>query len=177
MSFEEYVEHCHTLHDSGVDGRIENQPYWGLGGGCYATWLDSWVEEFGDNLRVLLFDDLAEDPGAVTRDLCKWLEIDEGEVDRMQFGAENRARPYRHRALQQVAVRVNRRTESYFHRHPRAKQLVRRGYFAVNRGTTETMSPELRARLHEFYQPHNRRLEAQLAPLGLSVPASWEPVP
>ena len=177
MSFEEYVERCHALHVARTDNRIENQPYWGLGGGCYAAWLDSWVEEFGDNLRVVLFDDLADDPAALTRDLCKWLEVDERAVDGMQFGAENRARPYRHRALQRVAVRVNRRAESYFHRHPRAKQLVRRGYFAVNRGTADAMSPDLRDRLHEFYRPHNLRLEGQLAPLGLSVPSTWQPVP
>ena len=178
MPFEEYVERCHTLHCAGVDDRVENQPYWGLGGGCYATWLDDWVEEFGDNLRLLLFDDLAEDPGAVTRDLCKWLEIDEREVDRMELDAENHARPYRHRSLHQAAVSVNRRAEAFFHRHPHAKRLVRRGYFLMNRGRAESsMSPAVRERLEEFYRPHNRLLEEQLAPLGLSVPAAWQQVP
>lgn len=176
MSFEEYVERCHTLHCAGVDGRIENQPFWGLGGGCYSTWLDAWVEEYGDKLRLLLFDDLAEDPRAVTRDLCRWLEIEEQEVDRMEMDVENRARPYRHPALQKAAVTVNRRAEAFFHRHPRGKRLVRRGYFLLNRGRAESsMSPDMRVRLDEFYRPHNRVLQAQLTPLGMSVPVSWQP--
>jgi hypothetical protein len=178
MSFDEYVERCHTLHLAGVDDRVENQPYWGLGGGCYARWLDSWVEEYGDNLRIVMFDDLSQDAAAVTRDLYKWLEVDEHEVDQMEFDAENRARPYRRRALHRVAVSVNRRTESYFQRHPRTKRLVRRGYYLMNHGTADSsMSPDRRASLEEFYRPHNQALEAQLAPLGLALPASWQSVP
>ena len=178
MSFEEYVERCHELHLARVDDRVENQPYWGLGGGCYATWLDSWMDEFGDNLRVVLFDDLAADPAALTRDLCKWLEVDETEVDGMQLDVENRARPYRHRTLQRAAVTVNRRAEAFFHRHPRTKKLVRRGYFRMNRGEADSaMAPDLRVRLEEFYRPHNRVLATQLARLGLSVPASWTAAP
>ena len=175
MPFEEYIERCHALHREGVDDRVENQPYWGLGGGCYARWLDSWTEEYGHHLRVVLFDDLAADPRAVTRCLCSWLEIDEREVDRMELDAENRATPYRNRTLQRAAVTVNRRAEAFFHEHPHAKRLVRRGYFLLNRGQAESaMSPDVRARLEEFYRPHNKLLETQLARLGLSVPASWQ---
>lgn len=174
MSFEEYVERCHALHCAGVDDRIENQPFWGLGGGCYATWLDAWVEEYGENLRLLLFDDLVEDPRALMRDLCTWLGIQRQEVDRMELDRENRARPYRNPAVHKVAVAVNREAEAMFNRHPRTKRLVRRGYFLLNRGRTESsMSPDVRARLEEFYRPHNQALQAQLAPLGLSVPATW----
>lgn len=174
MTFEEYVERCLALHETGVDDQVGHQPYWGLGGGCYATWLDSWVEEFGDRFRIVFFDDLASDPAGVTRALFGWLGLDEQEVDRIGFDVENKSRQYRIQLLHWAAVTTNRQTEAFFHRHPRSKRLIRRGYYAINRGSSEApMSPEMRARLADFYRPHNHKLAQQLAPLGLSVPTAW----
>src|SRR3954454_23499000 len=62
MSFEAYLDRCEELHRAGVDGEIEHRGFWGLGGGCYDTWLDSWVEEFGERYRVVFFEDLVRAP-------------------------------------------------------------------------------------------------------------------
>lgn len=174
MTFEEYVERCLELHDAGTDDRLEHQPYWGVGGGCYATWLDSWVEELGDRFRLLFFEDLTTNPAGVTRDLFGWLGLDQQEVGRIEFDVQNKSRQYHYQLLHRAAVIANRRTEAFFHRHPRSKRLIRRGYYAMNRGKSESaMSPEMRARLNEFYRPHNQQLAHQLAPLGLTLPAAW----
>ena len=40
LSFDAYLDRCEELHRAGVDGNLQHQPFWGLGGGCYDTWFD-----------------------------------------------------------------------------------------------------------------------------------------
>jgi hypothetical protein len=175
LSFEEYVDRCEELHRAGTDGDIENQAFWGLGGGCYARWLDDWVDELGDRFRLVFLEDLSCDPRRVVHDLCAWLELDTDQVQRFRFGVDNETTQYRHRALQRVAVGINRRVEPFFHEHRRTKQLLRRGYYLVNRREPEPgMTPAMRDRLRQFYRPWDERLTEQLNLLGLRLPASWE---
>ena len=173
MTFEAYLDRCEELHRAGVDGDIENQPFWGMGGGCYAQWLDAWTETFGDRFRIVFFDELVRDPASVTTSTCEWLGLDSGPVGTFEFAVDNKTEAYRNKQLQNVAVRVNRRAESFFHKHQDVKRWLRRGYYSVNRAHTETMPPAARERLTEFYRPHNARLAEQLASLGLTMPSSW----
>ena len=174
MSFEDYLDRCEELHRAGVDGEVEHQPFWGLGGGCYADWLDDWTEELGDRLRLVFFDDLQQDPRRVVTSLCSWLALDDGPVSRFDFPVENKTVQYRSKRLQKAAVTINRHSESFFRRHTTAKRRLRAGYYAVNRGAGgTTMRPETRARLEAFYQPYDVRLADQLAALGLRRPDSW----
>lgn len=174
LGFDDYLDRCQELHDAGVDGEVEHQPYWGLGGGCYAEWLDDWVEEFGPDLRVVFFDDLVQHPEVVMDGLFDWLELDGGQGATAALEASNKTEQYRNRAVQRLAVSVNRRGERFFRRHPRLKRGLRSGYYALNRAEpSESMSATARERLDEFYRPHNARLSDQLARLGLALPADW----
>jgi hypothetical protein len=171
MSFDTYLDRCEDLHRAGVDGELEHQPFWGMGGGCYATWFDEWVEEFGNRFRVLFFEDLARDPVAEMRAICRWLDLDERVVDEFTLDAENRTAHYRTAGLHRIAVAVNRRNERFFRRYPGLKRAVRSAYQAVNRRPSgDEMSPTARRRLVEFYRPHNAELGQALARLGLHPP-------
>lgn len=173
MGFDEYVDRCRRLHELGVDDTVENQPYWGLGGGCYARWWDAWHDALGDRLKVVLFEDLVADPEAVVESLCRWLGLDTAPVAGFEFAVDNRTEQYRHENLQKVAVGVNRRAEAFFHQHQGVKRVLRRAYYAANRAPSERMSPTARARLQEFYRPHNLRLAGQLAGVGVTLPEPW----
>ena len=174
LGFDDYLDRCEQLHRDGVDGRIENQAYWGLGGGCYAEWLDGWVEEFGSDLHVVFFDDLVHDPRVVMDGLFDWLGLDGQQAATAGLEAANRTEQYRNRTVQHLAVSVNRRGERFFRRHPRLKRGLRAGYYALNRAEpSETMSATARERLDVFYRPYNLRLTDQLTRLGLDLPASW----
>ena len=174
LTFDEYLDVCEQLHHEGTDGSVENQPYWGLGGGCYAEWLDDWVDEFGRDLHVAFFDDLVRDPQRVMEGLFDWLGLDQSPAESAGLEAKNKTEQYRNRTAQRLAVSVNRRGEQFFRRHPELKRRLRSGYYALNRAEpSDSMTPAARERLDEFYRPQDARLSGQLARLGLDVPASW----
>ena len=132
------------------------------------------AEQVGDRLKVVMFEDLVADPAAVVRDVCDWLDLDPGPVDGFDFAADNTTEQYRHKTLQRAAVRLNRRGEAFFHQHQSLKRSLRRVYYAANRAPREPgMTPEVRARLTEFYRPHNAVLAAQLAEVGVALPGRW----
>lgn len=177
MSFGDYLDRCEALHDAGVDGDAEHQPYWGLGAGCYSSWLDDWVQEFDDRFRVVFFDDLVGDVRGTITGICDWLDIDAEIVDSFSFPVDNKTEQFKHGSLQRAAVALNRRSQHFSHRHRTMKKALRGAYYAVNgtarRSDDETMGPDLRKRLDDFYQPYNDRLTQQLVPLGLTLPSGW----
>ena len=174
LTFEDYLDRCEQLHEEGVDGLIENQPYHGIGGGCYADWLDEWVDEFGSDLHLLFFDDLVSNPRVVVEKVFGWLGLDPGPAETADLEARNRTAQYRNRTAQRIAVSVNERGERFFRRHPDLKRRLRSGYYTLNRAESwDAMSAAARHRLNEFYRPYNVRLSAQLTRLGLEVPAGW----
>lgn len=174
LSFDAYLDRCEELRHHGADGAVENQTYWGLGGGCYAEWLDAWVDELGGDLRVVFFDDLARDPRAVMDGLFDWLGLGPLPARTAGLEATNRTEQYRNRSAQRIAVRLNRRGERFFRRHPRLKHGLRSAYYSLNRAEPwETMTTATHDRLDRFYRPYNARLRDQLAGLGLRLPAGW----
>ena len=173
MTFDAYLDRCEELREAGVDGALEHQAFWGLGGGCYSVWLDDWIEEFGDGLQILFFDDVTSDPAGTIAAICARLGLDERAMG-SAFEVNNKAEPYRLRRLQRVALSFNRRGERFLRKHPTTKRVLRRAYYWVNKAPAEPeMSESARARLTAFYQPYNARLAEQLAGVGLELPSSW----
>jgi hypothetical protein len=174
LGFDEYLDRCEELHRRGLDGNIENQAYWGLGGSCYSEWLDAWLDELGDDLHIVFFDDIAGAPGAVMERLFAWLGLDPTPARTAGLAAANKTEQYRNRRAQQVAVALNRRGERFWRTHPRLKRGLRSGYYALNRaGPQDALSSAARERLDLFYAPYNLRLTAQLARVGLVAPDGW----
>ncbi len=174
LTFADYLDRCEQLHREGVDGTVENQPYSGLLGGCYANWLDDWIDEFSSDLHVVFFDDLVSDPRRVMENTFDWLGLDRGPAETADFEAKNRTEQYRNRTAQRVAVTLNRRGERFFRRHPDLKRRLRSGYYTLNRAEPfDAMTTAARDRLDEFYRPYNARLSDQLMRLGLDVPGTW----
>jgi len=174
MSFAEYVDRCVELHRDGVDGQRVNQPFWGLGGGCYDLWLEPWLKVFGNRFRVTFFEDAVRDPRAVVEELCDWLDLDRAACADFTYAVENRTVQYKNKRLQKAALSLNRRSEKFFAAHPAVKSALRSAYYRVNSDQTkDRMDPSVRARLTEFYAPHNERLATLLAGAGMSNSPEW----
>lgn len=174
MTFAAYLDRCEELHAAGVDGSHEHQVFWGLGGGCYDTWVDEWADVFGDDLSVVFFDDVAGDPRSTVAGLCDWLGLDSEVAHGFEYHVENKTEQYRNARLQRAALLVNRRTTSFFLRHRALKRSLRRAYYAVNRQQdAHRMSARERQRLTAFYRPHNERLARSLRRLGHETQPAW----
>ncbi len=174
LTFEDYVDRCEQLRREGTDGALDNQPYWGLGGGCYSNWLGAWADVFQDDLKIVFFDDLVDDTQNLMQELFGWLDLDPEEAGGVALATTNKTVQYRNRAVQRLAVSLNRRGERYFRRHPRLKRVVRGGYYRLNEAPPEPrMSAAMRDRLHAFYEPYNARLAAEVAGRGLKLPDRW----
>jgi hypothetical protein len=178
LTFPAYLDRCFQLHEDGVDHLRENQPFWGVGGGCYDEWIDAWLETFGARLRIEYFEELVAGPEAVTTELCRWLAVDPAPAAGFDYQVENRTVQYKHRRLQRLALAVNRRSERFFGRRPALKRILRGAYYGVNgeRGRLR-LDPASEDRLTAFYAPHTERLAASLAAAGRTRMPGWLTVP
>jgi Sulfotransferase family len=174
MGFAGYLDRCTELHADGADARREHQPFWGLGGGCYDSWIDDWLEVFGKRLHITYFEDLVVRPQAVTEEVCRWLGVDDGACDSFAYHVENRTVQYKNRRLQRAALTVNKTAERFFSRHPELKRTLRGAYYRVNADTrSERLDERSRERLAAFYAPHNARLATSLVAAGRDRLPSW----
>jgi hypothetical protein len=174
LAFPAYLDRCFQLHEDGVDDHRENQPFWGVGGGCYDQWIDPWLKTFGERLRVEFFENLVASPDQATSELCRWLDVDPAPAAGFDFSVENRTVQYKHRRLQRLALAVNRNSERFFGRRPALKRVLRSAYYRVNgdRGRLR-LDPASEDRLTAFYAPHNERLAASLAAAGRTRMPAW----
>jgi hypothetical protein len=171
MDFDTYLERCETLRAQGLDQRRENRSFTGLIDGCYADWLEDWFAELGGRLKVIYFDDLSRDASATVADICSWLDVDDGVVDRFDLAVENKTEQVRSQAVQKMALAVNRRAESFFRRHPTVKRRLRALYYRANREPTQlTVSPSAARRMAEFYEPCDARLASLAETMGIARP-------
>lgn len=174
LDFATYIDRCLELHRAGVDHLRENQPFWGVGGGCYDRWIDDWTATFGERLRVEFFEDLAAGPQRVIEEVCRWLDLDPGPCASMEYHVENRTVQYKNRPLQRMALTANRIGEGFFTRYPGLKRGLRAAYYRVNADTaTERLDDASRARLTEFYAPHVEGLAGSLRAAGYDRLPGW----
>lgn len=176
MDFDTYLDRCEELHRQGIDGARKHQPFWGLGGGCYANWLPSWADVFGNRLYVLFFEDLIAAPETAVTGICRWLDLDPAPVATFDFATDNKSEQYHRKPLQLAALSLNRRAERFFSRHRRLKRTLKRIYHAINADESarkQQPSSSAWARLDDFYRPYTLELSNQLRQLGVTQQPTW----
>jgi hypothetical protein len=172
MTFNEYVERCVQLRGLAQDGWKENRLYWTISAGFYESHLAAWLDMFGDTLKVLFYEHLAADPRRMVVELCEWLDIDPVQAKSFNYEVQNRTVTPRSRALQSVALKVN-RTPLFTHQR-RLKAPIRRLYHALNgKPRRDAADPQTQAFLHELYAPANRALADMLRERGSTDLPAW----
>jgi hypothetical protein len=173
MSLEAYLAHADTLTDLDFLDP-ENERWFAVGGSRYADFLPGWLAVFGsDRLRVVSFEDLTREPERVLRETTAWLGLDPGRLPREALSSENRTMGFKSRRFQRFALAANDRFERILRRYPGAKRRMRALYFRINgQSAGNRVTDEVRAELTERFRAPNRRLAAQLASAGFSLP-SW----
>ncbi|MCI0637190.1 MAG: sulfotransferase domain-containing protein [Actinobacteria bacterium] len=177
MTLEEYLAVADGMHDDDF-GDPENEKWFGFRGGCYADYLPSWASAFGDNLRILFFDDLTRDPRSTLADVATWLGIDADRLGSGDLSSENRTIGFRSRGFQRVALTINDRLERLLRRHPDLKRRLRSAYYRVNgRAAREGIPAAVRTELEERYREPNARLAVQLRDAGVTKLPGWLTAP
>ena len=142
--------------------------------GEYVDYLLPWIENFGDALRVVFFDDIKNDPKSVMIDLCKWLAIEDDIYTEMNFNIKNKTRASKYKTLHNMASSINEQFEYFFRKNPSIKNWFKTIYFKIN-GTKmeEKITAVELAQLRKLYEYKNKKLSELLIQYEYSNLPDW----
>lgn len=133
--------------------------------GIYIDFIRPWQETFGDDLKVVFFDDLTNDAYGLTSSICDWLKLDAGSFRSGDFTVENRTLHYRHKALHRYIHDYYLRNEAFWRKHHGLKRRLRHVYNFINAGRAkrrQTGDVATIEKLYEIFATHNQALRAFL---------------
>jgi len=173
MTLESYVSHCKSLDATALRQR-DNNPFFGVEGGYYHKYIDSWVASFGDRIKILFFEDMKQNPELMLTSLSHWLDIDASYYKGFNFSIENKTTQYKYRWLHFLAIHTNRYFEVFFRRHPSAKSAAKKmyGYFNLESKAKQSRQTE-RMIAEALYVESNRKLRIKLESMGLGKLPDW----
>ena len=178
MSFSEYVKTCRDLDEKEVRLR-KHHLYSALSTGAYSDFLEPWLKTFGNDVKIVFFDDLKKDARKFMKDIAAWLDIDTEFYDMFDFDVKNRSMNYKIRLLQQIAVKANSAGQRFWRTNPGIKKRLMSVYYKINGvsyDTDEIDQASLRF-LYNYYRPHNQQLQQLLFRYGMDerLPLWLEP--
>jgi hypothetical protein len=146
----------------------------GLEIGFYSSYLGDWLDEFGDDIRVVFQEDLRRDPHAVVEELCRWLGVDTEVVRTLEVDARNVTRHPRSPRLAAAARGLKRRGALLDVLPASTYTKLRHAYFRLNSGKlAERLEPGLRRRVEEIYRPSNLETAQILRAHGYEELPEW----
>jgi hypothetical protein len=174
-SFGQYLDILEQRWREGA-GLVPKSGLHGLEIGFYSSYLGDWLDEFGDDMRVVFQEDLAADPRRVLGDLCRWLDVDDEVVETFEVGARNVTRHPRSPRLANAARRLKQRGERLNLLPASAYTTLRSAYLRLNSGRLdERLTPELRRRVAEIYRESTRQTAQLLRAHGYDRMPAWLP--
>ena len=172
MSFGEYLLVARDLRAKGDDDAYENRAFGAYPSGFYCSHIEPWLETFGERVRVVFFENLVRDPGAVVKDICDWLEISSEPVTRFDYSPANVTVRQKSKLLRRSAFFINRHGQRLLPK--RVKPLLNELYYRINsEAVAEKLPDALRAELEDEYAPSNRQLAILLRSYGYSDLPKW----
>lgn len=172
-SFEEYLDVVEQRRKDGIP-LVPNDGMHGLYIGFYADYLGGWLDEFGDDLRVVFLEDTRRDPHAVMRDLCEWLDLDAGVVPDIDVEPRKVTRPPRSKRVANVARSLKRSSEQMNLLPAAVQKRLRPVYARLNAGElNERFDPALRSRVQEIYRESNKLTADLLTAHGYQDLPQW----
>jgi len=177
-SFGDFIRKSETFADDELeDYRDDEEALFmrGIKEGFYVEYLPDWINLFGDNLRILFFEDLKKDAAGFMKNLCDWLNLDFSVYKPEDFVIENQTIAYKNRWMHKTMLGINKKFESFWRKNVGLKRTLRSLYKKVNAssGRREKMNAEERQYLDELYKSHNRRLAEFLRGRGITQLPDW----
>ena len=164
MSFDHYVDQLLNHQDLGQkqQSRKPEQHWLALNQGCYATYLNKYIEQFGyTRIHTLFYEDLATDPLNVLRGICEFAEIENNFFDGYTFKVTNRTETMKNTELHQKYRALRFSVRKWTHNKPlihktfrTVRKTIEPLYLRLNTRTDEgiTVSTEIQRRLIDYYK-------------------------
>lgn len=159
---DEFITACEEARREGTDRILRNRLV-ALSIGFYSEWLGGWLEQFGNDVRVVFFDDLSQDVHGLMMSICGWLGLDTHPVASLASEVRNRTVKPRSLRLHRFATSTDSLADSVLRRRPVIHSAVRSLYFRLN--TTPVREPlgdDTRKRLEQLYHPSTMETAKQL---------------
>jgi hypothetical protein len=178
ITFHDFVEKSLAKADEELNEHNDSEEALfmrGIKEGFYIHYLQPWVDQFGDRLKIMFFEDLKLDASAFMQDLCHWLKLDFTIYSPEDFKVENQTIAYRNRWIHKTMLDVNKKFESFWRKNVGLKRTLRSLYKKVNAADKgrERMSEDDRHYLEDLYRPYNKRLAEFLQGKGMNRLPEW----
>jgi len=168
MSFKNYIDISVAEFENFKNSEIQVDSFENRGfrEGCYALYLKEWYNDFGDNLKIVLFDELVQSPKNVLGTICNWLDI-EMIYDDYEFTQENISFTPKSQGLSKFVNKFFLRFEGFFRKNTRIKNFFKKIYAKMNRAEGFEPNQKDLNRLKELYKPYNKALNDIFKELGI----------
>ena len=141
----------------------------------YIDFLPIWYDNFEDeNIMVLFFDDLINDPKKTVKKVLNWINLDDkGYKDRI-FNVENKSVEFKNRLLQKIIVKVLQVGEPFFRNNYKIKNALRNLYYFINvKKSNTTIKSSTLKYIDDLYKYKNDRLKQYLKLKGYTNFPQW----
>ena len=141
----------------------------------YSDYLPPWFEKYGNDLKVVFFDDLKVRPMELTKEICGWLGISPDVFTESDFTVENKTVYYKNKSVHKFILAVNKKLEAFWRRNHSLKKKLRSFYyiFNANKSSGETIDGRTEKLLTELYAPYNQKLFTLLQKNGYTHLPAW----
>lgn len=156
LSFSNYLDACLRYEENGViKYGLKVYDLLQLQHGKYAENLKLYISTFGaNNIEILSFDRLSDDPRLFMFDVCDFMGINRSFFTNYEFRKVNVTQTAKLTSVHHMAVWANRTMEPFLRKFPRLKELLKNNYQKVNIKTVgyRPMEKEDMQRLNEYYR-------------------------
>lgn len=172
MTLKSYIDHCRSLSSDELRDRANN-PYFGVEGGYYNRYIGDWIEQFGERVKILFFEDMKDNPSLFLTELSGWLDLAPDFYTNYEFAIANKTSTYKNRQLHQLSIMANMRFEAIFRRYPVVKHFLKGVYLKLNTGSTLSVSQYESKMAQVLYLESNKELVNIISEAGISEVPYW----
>ena len=140
--------------------------------GKYIDFLPAWIDNYGNDFKIIYFEDLISNPAEIMVELAQWLDIDVAEFETMQYTVENKTIFVKNRTLHSFALFINHSMEVFLRKNHSTKVFFRKIYYLLNQ--KKHLSANLNNAGDEYlkniYKDSNTQLRNYLLNKNLKLP-------
>lgn len=159
VDFTQYVQQSFAASDE--EKRASNELLAGIDEGCYDGPLKNWEIAFGENLKVVFFDQLKSDPTACAQSIAQWLGVDDSFYNDYDFKKENQSVGFKNKGLHQFGMTMYKTLEPILLKNKGFRRFITNMYYRMNgKAIEEKMTEEIKTQLDQCYADSLMKLSA-----------------